>query len=270
MARRQVLTIAGAADPQAPVPAAVAAGNMVYGMRVTGQEPGSGRLPSDPQAQIEQLFQNLEAYLRQAGGDLGDLAFAGVYMADMVYREQLNHTWLRLFPSESDRPARNTVQQPLTGGQIASAEFTAVLGGSSATARRQVLKLPGVAEVHNPAPTAVRVRNYVHCVRVTGQEPGSGRFPEDPRAQIEQLFANIDALFEQAGGSIDDLAFIKISLRSSDGEGLQNVAHREILNEVWLRYFPDRDDRPARHTVPAAMPDNRLISASFSGVLGPI
>jgi 2-iminobutanoate/2-iminopropanoate deaminase len=135
---------------------------------------------------------------------------------------------------------------------------------------RQVLKLPGVADVHNPAPTAVRVGNYVYCVRVTGQEPGTGQFPEDARTQIEQLFANVGALLEQAGGSLSDVAYITIALRSTDGEGLQNVAHRETLNEVWLKHFPNAEDRPARHTIPAALPEGRLITASFHGVLGKI
>jgi 2-iminobutanoate/2-iminopropanoate deaminase len=266
MPKRQVLTAAGV-NRDAAVPAAVRVGNLVYGTRVTGIDAASGSPPDDPQAQIDQLFRNIDSALGQSGGSLADLALVTMFLNDMKYREQLNHTWLRLFPDAADRPARNTVERPVDDGAIASCEFTAILGSEGRT-RRQVLRIPGVAEVHNPAPTAVRVGNYVYCVRVTGQEPGTGRFPEDPRTQIQRLFENIDSLLKQAGGSLSDLAYITVSLSAADGEGLQNVANREILNEVWLKHFPNRADRPARHTIPAKLPAGRLITASFHGVLG--
>jgi 2-iminobutanoate/2-iminopropanoate deaminase len=216
---------------------------------------------------LDQLFSNIEACLVEAGGSLDNLALATIFLSDLRFREQLNNTWLRLFPNVDNRPARNTVQRPMGNGEIVWCEFTAVLGGQN---RRRVLSIPGVAEVHNPAPTAVVVGNYVYCVRVSGQEPGSGHLPEAPQRQIEQLFANVRALLEQAGGTLDDLAYITVALAAGEGEGLQNVAHREILNDVWLRHFPNAGDRPARHTIPAPMREGQLISASFAGILGRI
>jgi 2-iminobutanoate/2-iminopropanoate deaminase len=128
MARRQVLRIDGIDDASNPVPPAVKVGNMVYCVRVSGKQPGTGGLASDPQQQIDQLFANIEALMNMAGGSVDDIATIVMYLRDMSHREQVNNTWLRLFPDAASRPVRNTIQREFGDGQIAGAEFTAVLG----------------------------------------------------------------------------------------------------------------------------------------------
>jgi 2-iminobutanoate/2-iminopropanoate deaminase len=128
MAKRQVLKLPSIEPLQRPVPAAVRVGNMVDGTHVLGRDPATGQFPADPQQEFDQLFRNLESYLQQAGGSLDNLALVTLFLADMRYREQLNVTWLRLFPDAETRPARNTVQRQLDDDAVAYCEFTAVLG----------------------------------------------------------------------------------------------------------------------------------------------
>lgn len=113
-------------------------------------------------------------------------------------------------------------------------------------ARRQVVQYDGQAGGHrNPIPTCVTLGDLILPSVIGGQGA------EDPRKAIEQAFANMQRIIEGAGGTLDGIGKITIYLK--------NFQHREIVNELWVKMFPDENDRPARHVLAADLPDNTVI-----------
>jgi len=112
-------------------------------------------------------------------------------------------------------------------------------------ARRQVVKYEGRSGGHrNPIPTCVTLGDLILPSVIGGQGP-------DPKAAIEQAFTNMKQIVEGAGGSLDGIGKITIYLK--------DFGHRELVNDVWVRMFPNEDDRPARHVMAADLAENTVI-----------
>jgi reactive intermediate/imine deaminase len=65
----------------------------------------------DVGAQTEQTLRNVEAVVKEAGGNLSDVLKCNVYLSDMRYFQAMNDVFARFFPS--DPPARTTVEARL-------------------------------------------------------------------------------------------------------------------------------------------------------------
>lgn len=91
---------------------AVKAGNTVY---------MSGQIPLDPKtmevvnssftAQAEQVFDNLSAVAKAAGGELGDIVKLSVLLSDMSYFAQVNEVMARYFNEPYPARAAYAVKQ---------------------------------------------------------------------------------------------------------------------------------------------------------------
>jgi 2-iminobutanoate/2-iminopropanoate deaminase len=124
--RRQVLEVPGVSH-DAPIPMGVRIGNLVTSSAIPGRDPANGELPADPARQAELMFQHVDTLMRAAGGSPADIAHVTVYVKDLAYREQVNREWLKMFPDETDRPARHTQLSDLRGGMLVQCELLAVL-----------------------------------------------------------------------------------------------------------------------------------------------
>jgi enamine deaminase RidA (YjgF/YER057c/UK114 family) len=65
--------------------------------------------------------------------------------------------------------------------------------------------------------------------------------PEDPGAQVANVFANMRRILAAAGASTEDVIKVTVFLKDS--------SLREIVNQEWVAMFPERESRPARHTI---------------------
>lgn len=89
---------------------------------------------------------------------------------------------------------------------------------------------------------AVRVGNLVFTAGIVGRDPTSNHLvADDIRAQSRQTLANIRAILEAAGSSMDQI--VKATCFVAD------IAERPIFNEVYREFIPP--DRPARTCVQA-------------------
>jgi 2-iminobutanoate/2-iminopropanoate deaminase len=91
-----------------PYSQAIVAGNLVF---------TSGQIPLKPDGQLteggireqaEQVFNNLEAVLREAGSSLGQVVKATVFLKDMNQFGELNEVYASKF--KDHKPARSTVE----------------------------------------------------------------------------------------------------------------------------------------------------------------
>lgn len=92
----------------------------------------------------------------------------------------------------------------------------------------------------NPIPSASRVGPLLASSVIAGRDPDGKTLPEDPGAQFENCFHYIGEILSAAGGDWRHVARITFYV--------PDIKFRDACNPVWLKYFPDEDSRPARHT----------------------
>ena len=127
-------------------------------------------------------------------------------------------------------------------------------------AKRRVLQIPGLAgHGRIPIPTAIQIGNQVFTGSIAGQDPTTVQTPDAPEQQMAHTFANMRRIVEAAGGTTDDIAKVEVRLK--------DMALRELLDQEWVRMFPDADNRPVRHTSQANLPANLVVQLEMTAVL---
>lgn len=84
-------------------------GNLVFSPLLIGRLPGIDSLPSDPQAQAEALFQQVQKWVESAGGAIDNVVDMMVYLMGDEYRGVINKEWAKMFPDRNNLPARQTL-----------------------------------------------------------------------------------------------------------------------------------------------------------------
>src|SRR5689334_20130339 len=83
---------------------------------------------------------------------------------------------------------------------------------------------------------------------ISGVDRATGKVPDDPMQQGELAFDNMRVLLDRAGLTLDNVGHLFVWQKDHK--------YREASNEPWVKIFPRRDDRPARHAVQRDYPDN--------------
>ena len=125
-------------------------------------------------------------------------------------------------------------------------------------AKRQVLEIPGISHAA-PIPMAVKMGNLLFSSAIMGEDPETHSLPPEPERQAELVFSNIRTLLNKAGGTPDNIARMTIFLK--------DLAYRDLVNEQWIKMFPNEDDRPARHALQVDLPRGMLIQVEIIAVL---
>lgn len=94
-----------------------------------------------------------------------------------------------------------------------------------------------------PIPNGCKIGNMVFSSGIAGRDTTTNSIPEDPNAQAEAMFRNVRTFMKNAGGSPDNIAYMKVYLKDEQ--------YRDALNKPWLEMFPDEHSRPARHSLAA-------------------
>ncbi len=126
MTKRKSIEIEGM-EHGAPIPNGAVLGNFIFSSAISGKDPKSGVLPSDPDEQAEVLFRNLRTFMEKAGGTPDNIGHMTVFLKEEKYRDSINKAWLKMFPNEHDRPARHAVKADLRGQVLFQVEVIAVL-----------------------------------------------------------------------------------------------------------------------------------------------
>jgi reactive intermediate/imine deaminase len=97
---------------------------------------------------------------------------------------------------------------------------------------------------------AVKVGSTVYLSGQIALDPADKTLKEGIEAQVVQVFENLKAVCEAAGGGLGDIAKLNIFLT--------DLSHFALVNEVMARYF--REPYPARAAVGvAALPRGALV-----------
>lgn len=123
---------------------------------------------------------------------------------------------------------------------------------------RQRISGPGIPEHVNPFPACVKIGNMIFSAAIGGDDPDTHELPEDEEGQIENVFATMRNMLARAGASSANVA--KVSVYVNDR------SIRPKVNPHWVAMFPDENDCPVRHMVPADLPPGRHIQLEFIAV----
>ena len=105
---------------------------------------------------------------------------------------------------------------------------------------------------------AIRTGNTVWLSGQIGLDPASGQMVEGIDAQVEQVFANLRAVVDAAGGTLAQV--VKVNVYLTD------LAHFGKVNEAMAKYF--REPYPARAAIGvSALPRGALVEADAVLVL---
>ncbi|HLY65525.1 MAG TPA: RidA family protein [Chloroflexota bacterium] len=125
-------------------------------------------------------------------------------------------------------------------------------------AGRESIEIPGL--VHGaPIPNGCRIGNMVFSSGIAGRDTANDRIPEDPDTQAAAMFDNVRTFMKNAGGSPDDIAYVKVYLTDEK--------YRDSVNKEWVKMFPDEHSRPARHAIPAPIRGGYFFQIELIAVL---
>ena len=131
MNRRKSVEIAGVTHGATPIPQGAVVDRFVFSSAIAGMDPETGKIPEDPEKQVELVFQNVRRFMQAAGGKSEDIGRMNVYLQDERYRDLVNREWVKMFPDAGSRPARYAQVTNLREGALVQIEITAVLSGTS-------------------------------------------------------------------------------------------------------------------------------------------
>ena len=127
-------------------------------------------------------------------------------------------------------------------------------------AARQSIDVADLPLHDQPFPAATRKGSFIFSSAISGRSRGDGKVPENAKEQVRNAFANMRTIVEAAGASVDDICKVQCFLADRD--------MRPMVNEEWVKMFPDEASRPVRHTIGGPLPGNYIIQLEFTAVTG--
>ena len=126
---------------------------------------------------------------------------------------------------------------------------------------RKSIYIEGFAHGKNPVPAGSVIGNLLATGAIFGVDPQSGKVASEPEEECRLMFHPADRLLRQAGGSFGDVLKMTFFLRPE--------VSRELINEHWVKAFPDPASRPARHVIVSnTLPSSMQMQCDLLAVLG--
>lgn len=127
------------------------------------------------------------------------------------------------------------------------------------TTNRSIISTPNAPAAIGPYSQAVRADRTIYLSGQIALDPATGQLVDGGvQPQVEQVFRNMKAVVEAAGGSLAQC--VKLTLFLTD------LAHFPVVNEIMQRHFAQ--PYPARSTVGvASLPRGALFEAEAIVVL---
>ena len=126
--------------------------------------------------------------------------------------------------------------------------------------KREVISTSKAPAAVGPYSQAVRVGDLVFAAGQVAIDPAAGKLIEgDVAAQTRQVLANLSAVLETAGSSLDRVVKTTVFLK--------DMGQFKAMNAVYAEFFPS--DPPARSTVEVAgLPLGALVEIEAIAVAG--
>jgi 2-iminobutanoate/2-iminopropanoate deaminase len=120
------------------------------------------------------------------------------------------------------------------------------------------IDVPGASH-KAPIPAAARVGQLLCTSAVSGKDPATGQLPPGAAEQARLAFANLRAVLQAGGASMDQVVKFSVTLHDD--------SVRDAINAEWLAAFPDPHDRPARHITVHPLQHGMLLQLEVMAVV---
>jgi 2-iminobutanoate/2-iminopropanoate deaminase len=110
-----------------------------------------------------------------------------------------------------------------------------------------------------PIPNGAVVGNLIFSSAISGKDAKTGVLSADPDEQAEAMFRNLRLFLDEAGGTPDNVAHMKVYLKEEK--------YRDSVNKAWNKMFPHEHDRPARHALKVELRGEVLFQIEIIAVL---
>ncbi len=184
--------------------------------------------------QTDQCFDNMQEFMRVAGGTPADIALQWIYLNDFAYQPYMVDVYIDAWPIGDYQAARKTFRYPM-GAQVQMQVM-----GKIGTGSNRNFEIPG-HEHHDPIPMGARVGDLYCSSGVSGVNTGGPDKLEPVEGVIGQShhgLLNIKALVEAGGGTIEDIGHVTVLI--------QDWNDLPLVDAAWQEMFPDPSRCPAR------------------------
>jgi reactive intermediate/imine deaminase len=229
------------------------AGNRLYLSGFLGADVATGRIPTDPDAQVQLALDNMKHTLAAAGMDFRHVVFVNPYQTENASR-RMNDIYAKHFEF-GNTPARATIRvTSLPGGN--TIEFTAVAIGD--LSKRVAIRPKNMSPSATASPCVFADDTY-YCSAKGPFTPGPVvKTAEGPRnlqgiwvgtieAQVRQTMRNLIDGLEEAGLTLANVVASNVYL--------DDMNDFPRMNRIYAQYFPETP--PARTTVSQVAPVDR-------------
>jgi reactive intermediate/imine deaminase len=221
------------------------AGNRLYLSGFTGADVATGRMPPEPDAQVQLALDNMKQTLAAAGMDFRHVVFVNPYQTDKASR-QMNDIYAKHFEF-GNTPARATIRvASLPGGN--TIEFTGV--AVTDLAKRLAVRPKNMSPSATASPCVFADDTY-YCSAKGPFTPGPGTLQGiwvgSVEGQVRQTMRNLIDGLEEAGLGLSNVVATNVYL--------DDISDFARMNRIYAQYFSDTP--PARTTVAQLPPTDR-------------
>ena len=215
---------------------------------MAGSDPKTGKVPADPGTQVDFALDRMQAVLKAAGLDLGNMVFVNPYLTSALPMRVMNEHYARRFEF-GNTPARATIEVASLPSGI-HIEYTGVAVRD--LKQRQAVRPKNMP----PSPTAspcVFAGDTLFCSAKSGFIPGphGGEYATTTTHQLRQTMRNLLDSVEEAGMKFDQIVSTNVYL--------DDLTDTAAFDQVYVQYFGAT--LPARTTIQQIAPVERKVDA---------
>ncbi len=226
---------------QTPAPAkrvsspAVDAGDYVY---ISGQGPrrSDGSLPANFSEQCRQALDNVRSVLEAAGLNLENVVYTQVYLEDIGHYEEVNRVFAGYFgktpPARAVLGVARVPDSPIQINAIAVRNL----------AEKRAVYPPNFKPDTSIAP-GILTHDRLFVSAMTGNDPATGKVPDDPAMQVDLALDRMQAVLKAAGLEFSHMVFVNPYLTAE--------IPTRVMNERYARRF-EFGNTPGRATIQVA------------------
>jgi enamine deaminase RidA (YjgF/YER057c/UK114 family) len=222
-------------DPGPASSAGILANQTLY---VAGQDGrlADGSFPKDFQQEAGQSLVRVQAVLRAAGMDFGNVVWMNIYVTNRQDIDAMNDVYWKSIVQNP--PARTVlVVGALPNGERIEINCIAV---SSAVTRR-VIHPQGWPEGPHVDPAGIQADDVLYMSAQGGTDPLTGKAAANFAAEVKQALNNVATIAKTANMSMANVVWVNPYLSSSD-------APEDLMNKIYASYF-EFGNTPGRGTI---------------------
>jgi 2-iminobutanoate/2-iminopropanoate deaminase len=110
----------------------------------------------------------------------------------------------------------------------------------------------------SPIPNASRIGNILVSGLIRGFDPETHKLATTLEQQCSYMFRNMRQCVEAGGAAVDDIVKVTVWVEKLE---------RKLINEEWVKMFPDPKSRPARQVMEVPMEQGVFIQCDFMAVI---